>query len=73
MILIRDGCYAEDPHQRLRARIVAAVDRGVRVAEVARRSGCSRNTVYYWLRLYKKYRDPGVLSSAGPRSGPGAG
>ena len=66
LVLIRDGCYSPDSRRRVRAAMILGLDRGMAVTEVARGAGCHRTTVYYWLHLYKKYRDPSTLSGVDP-------
>lgn len=46
--------------------MILGLDRGRAVSEVARGAGCHRTTVYRWLHLYKKYRDPASLSGGDP-------
>ncbi|MCU1376839.1 MAG: hypothetical protein JWO68_4125 [Actinomycetia bacterium] len=68
LILIRDGIYSTDPRCARRAAMLLALDRGATPSSIARGAGCHRTTVYYWLRLYKEYRDPAVLSGGEPQS-----
>jgi hypothetical protein len=62
LVLMRDGYYSTDNRRRRRAAMLLSLDRGNSAATVARMSGCSRTTVYYWLHLYKQYRDVSVLA-----------
>jgi transposase-like protein len=64
LVLMRDGYYSADKRRSRRAAMLLALDRGNSAATVARMSGCSRTTVYYWLHLYKQYRDVAVFSPA---------
>ena len=72
LVLMRDGDYSTDVRRRRRAAMLLSLDRGNSAATVARMAGCSRTTVYYWLRLYKQYRDVSVFACdkyAGPEVG----
>lgn len=61
LILVRDGYYATDHAQSRRAAVILSLDAGKSVASVARLAGCSRTTVYTWLRLYEQHRNPQAL------------
>ena len=65
--LVRDGYYSDDWGQHRRAAMILAVDRGTPVSSVARLAGCSRTSVYYWIRLYRHHRDPEALANAHSR------
>jgi transposase-like protein len=64
LVLMRDGYYSTDKRRSRRAAMLLALDQGTSAATVARMSGCSRTTVYYWLHLYKQYRNVAVFSPA---------
>ncbi len=68
LVLLRDGYYSMDTCRRRRAAMLLALDRGTSATWIARMAGCSRATVYYWLHLYKQYRDVDVLSRGKSRS-----
>jgi len=72
LVLIRDGVYSPDARLRVRSAMILGLDRGMTAKEVARRAGRHRTTVYYWLRLYKKYRDPRALTGEDPHGGASA-
>lgn len=64
LILVREGYYSSDACLNRRAAAILALDAGTRVASVARLAGCSRTTVYAWLRLYQYHRNPEALSGS---------